>query len=430
MLRQNLELVVQYPAQNGIVCRGFHGLHLPAPAFVAFDGETGDDCNNARALGKAVCQELARLPGVGEEQAMPCSGAPLAGICHAIGVADCTKLLVHLFASPAPANAPKGAATLSAQAELLCASCSDLRILPALPAGTNATAFLPATWQKINAAFWADKATELVWPVLQQVGVSTQHNRLFISYLRSETSDIADQLFARLTQAGFDVFLDRCSVPVGVDFQEYLMEDLCDKTIVVLLNSPGITRSHWVGEEIALAKTHRLGLLELLFPTASPRKDVDPDLRMDIAPADLAPPAHGPALGLLTDSALSQIVTRIKTEHHRALYRRRYQLIDNFAAALVAAGKHGTLQPDGSFVVPGRVAGSSHVVALNARPPTLDDFCTFHTHGQIDNNRQGWLISPAPLFSAKRQAQLQWLGGLSNISHLNEAQMTALANRL
>lgn len=54
-------------------------------------------------------------------------------------------------------------------------------------------------------------------------------SRLFISYVRRDTSAIADQLFGALTQEGFDVFLDRCSVPVGVPFQKRLMQDLCDK---------------------------------------------------------------------------------------------------------------------------------------------------------------------------------------------------------
>ena len=268
---------------------------------------------------------------------------------------------------------------------------------------------------------------------MQRVGLSSEENRLFISYVRQDTSALADQLFVALTQEGFDVFLDRCSVPAGVAFQERLMQDLCDKAMVVLLNSSGVAQSHWVEEEIALVKIYRLGLLELRLPGGEERSDIDADFSHLLTSADLeqiAGGSHAANTQQLRPQALATVVDRIKEVHSLALHRRRCELADNFAAALVALGKTAQTLPDGTFLLQASATSSRTLVSLSARPPELGHFCSLHQRGNLGSGHEGWIISPAPFFLAERQAELSWLGDLSSIQHADEAQILQLVAHL
>jgi hypothetical protein len=219
---------------------------------------------------------------------------------------------------------------------------------------------------------------------------------------------------------------------VGAQFQERLMQDLCDKAMVVLLNSVGIADSHWVQEEIAIVKTYRLGLLQLRFPTGMERPDIDPDFTETLTRQDLVSAGSNYAIGSkkLSKATLAKIVNRIKQTHTRALHRRRYELIDNFAAALSAVGRIAQILPDGTFLLPAAHGRGEAVVGLTVRPPELGDFCRLHQRGNVSATRKGWLVSPAPFFLAQRQTSVAWLGGISDIQHANEAQITHLATNL
>jgi len=429
MLQNNLELIVQYPENQGYSCRGFRGLYLAAPAFVVFDGAVVADQGVANLLGRVFCDEILRYVGAQEERGMPCSGHRGQVSCHAMGVATCRKILVR----PAATGNATPIATWpapSAEAEWLSNwPQATWEVIPAMPSGTPVPANVPPQWLGINVCFWTRHPIESLWAVMQRAGLAPEESRLFISYVRKDTTPVADQLFEALTSEGFDVFLDRCSVPIGVPFQERLMQDLCDKAMVVLLNSAGVGQSVWVEEEIAIVKSYRLGLLELRFPSGQARLDIDPDFSQILSSGDLQPAGTAYAQGAhqLSASVLSHVVDRIKEMHGRVLHRRRYELIDNFAAALEASGKTAQVLSDGTFLLPASGPLHGTVVALTCRPPELGDFCALHQRGNVSANRPGWLISPSPFFLAHRQAHISWLGGLSNIQHANEAQMTQLA---
>ena len=72
---------------------------------------------------------------------------------------------------------------------------------------------------------------------MSRADITTEITRIFISYRRLETLPVALQLFDRLTHEGFDVFLDRFSIPPGYDFQRRLNQELEDKSMVILLES-------------------------------------------------------------------------------------------------------------------------------------------------------------------------------------------------
>jgi hypothetical protein len=153
------------------------------------------------------------------------------------------------------------------------------------------------------------------------------------------------------------------------------------------------------------------------------RLDVDADFRRKLAAADLDSSGKE-----LTASMLANVVGEIKLHHASALHRRRYELSDNFAKALSDAGHGGSPMGDGSFLVPSRTKpGTECVVAFTPRPPALGNFCNFHIRHGLGSHRLGYLLSPAPNFLASRQAELAWLGSLSYISHVDETQLSTLA---
>ena len=425
MLQNNLELIIQYPARNSYICRGFKGLHLHAPVFVVFEGATTNDQKLANLLGITFCHEVMRLAGTTEEHQMPCGGQLGVVNCHAIDEPTCKKILVQPAGNQAIPNNWPNAPTVEHrwQQKINDPLYSVVQVVPS--SHPSSSLRFPA----INACLWKSHPIESILAILQQAGIGHKENQVFISYVRKDSAAIADQLFQALTNEGFDVFLDRCSVPVGVQFQEHLMQDICDKAMVVLLNTDGVKNSHWVGEEIAIVKTYRLGLLEVLFPNVLKRKDIDPDFTEEITSADLLSAGSGYSTGHppLTTGKLTNIIERIKIEHGRALHRRRIELINNLAVALTNAGKSSQILPDGTFLVRPSRYGTEKIIALTSRTPTLGDFSLLHQQGKVSPIREGVIVSPAPLFQAHRLNQISWLGGVSNIQHINEAQLNALA---
>ncbi len=62
------------------------------------------------------------------------------------------------------------------------------------------TKLLEKKLQKRNVAFWENEIEELDLVVLARAGVTCLDRRVFVSYRRSETSPLADQLFDQLTR--------------------------------------------------------------------------------------------------------------------------------------------------------------------------------------------------------------------------------------
>lgn len=111
---------------------------------------------------------------------------------------------------------------------------SDVSILPVVKVdeSEDVTVKLPESIAHINAASWQEPGTIVAALLLEILGLVEKERKLFISYKRSETSELAEQLHTELEKRRFDVFLDRFSVEPGVDFQRRLDEDLGDKAFV------------------------------------------------------------------------------------------------------------------------------------------------------------------------------------------------------
>ena len=144
----------------------------------------------------------------------------------------------------------------------------DVSILPIFDTNKseNIGTQLPDTIAHINAVIWSGNGTNVAAALLELLGFVERERKVFISYRRRQTSELAVQLHTELVQRRFDVFLDRFSVEPGADFQRRLDEDLGDKAFLLVLESSDLYQSQWVRHEISYAHSHRIEMLALTLP--------------------------------------------------------------------------------------------------------------------------------------------------------------------
>lgn len=192
---------------------------------------------------------------------------------------------------------------------------------------------LPASLSHHNAAFWQDDGASVALTLLRTIGLTESQRKVFISYRRSETSDLADQLHTALVQRGFDVFLDRFSIHAGDYFPRRIDENLADKTFLLLLESNGLQESPWVQYEINFAIENHLGLTALNLPDCvNNMSEINETIRFRLTHDNLTKE------GTLTPQALARYLQHIESAHARALRRRRLRLLGSTMDRLHAKG--------------------------------------------------------------------------------------------
>jgi hypothetical protein len=143
-------------------------------------------------------------------------------------------------------------------------------VLPVIEAGPDAT-YLPEAISKINAfkkhdtgTAWADG---LVDETLSMAWLKRRARKVFISYRRIDSALIANQIFGRFNELGYEVFLDDATIERGVDFQRELKWWLNDADLLLALLSPRLTDSKWCAEELTFAQSHSIGIAALEWPS-------------------------------------------------------------------------------------------------------------------------------------------------------------------
>lgn len=149
-------------------------------------------------------------------------------------------------------------------------------VVPVVSAAARVSAELPAELRNINAMFHDAADTHLrrvVTAALQCLGLLPAQRRVFVSYRREESADVALQLFETLSARHFDVFLDTHSVSVAADFQAALWHRLCDSDVLVMLDTPGYFKSRWTTVEWGRAISKHISMLQLVWPGHTPERE-------------------------------------------------------------------------------------------------------------------------------------------------------------
>ena len=106
--------------------------------------------------------------------------------------------------------------------------------------------------------------------VLENLSLLRRSRKLFISYLRNESTAIAHQLRVAFDDAGYDAFLDTSSVPKSDDFQAVLWHRLLDSDVMVVLDTEHFLESRWTTKELAEASAMSVGMLRVVWPGVQP----------------------------------------------------------------------------------------------------------------------------------------------------------------
>ena len=221
----------------------------------------------------------------------------------------------------------------------------DVSILPIIDKNKSEdiSSQLPDTIAHINAAIWSGNGTNVAASLLELLGLVERERKVFITYRRRQTSELAEQLHTELIQRRFDVFLDRFSVAPGADFQRRLDEDLGDKAFLLVLESSELQESQWVRHEISYAHAHRIEMLALTLPNVSHTKlvpTIDDAFRVRLREDDISNE------GILTSDALTTTLESVELAHARALRRRREQILGSITEKLRTDGCTCSLAAD------------------------------------------------------------------------------------
>lgn len=148
-------------------------------------------------------------------------------------------------------------------------------VVPVVSSAAHVGVELPPSLRNINALI-ADPADTMLRRVasaaLQCLGLLPAQRRVFVSYRREESADVALQLFEALSARHFEVFLDTHSVSVATEFQAALWHRLCDSDVLVMLDTPGYFNSRWTTAEWGRAVAKHISMLQLVWPDHEPSR--------------------------------------------------------------------------------------------------------------------------------------------------------------
>ena len=416
-LRNGLQVIIQYPLPAGEwCCLGVSGLPIVRPCMIVLAplANTTREKDLCAKFGQSLKRHLLSMNG--QHVAPPCReliDSPES--CHALLLTSCRKLMVIVGDGTAPMPSSHEGITWKQQGHA---------VLPLLKAGTNVSFALHQPLAALHADSWMTSPTECLSAVLAAAGLVPEESRIFISYRRQDTQELADQLFDELSHHNFDVFLDRFRVLPGLDFQARLTEALQDKSVVLVLESANILQSKWTVFEIDFARMRRLGLLGLQVPGGSRVTQIATSAREILAPSDFMKSAGSLQL---TKTSLQRVIQRIKTEHDRALLWRRQQLRDAIRDALILEGSApATLSAQGLLCAQG--SGRTYSIWPALRAPTLPDF--HRADVDRDPGTAAVVVGPAAYVTSSRQAQTDWLSQVSKIPYFDEGQVLNLARQI
>ena len=228
-----------------------------------------------------------------------------------------------------------GARNVDVDKQIAQALANGVAVLPVFRSSEadDVSDMLPDRIQHLNAVDWDHNRSLALGTMLRLLGLVEDERRLFLSYVRRDSANVAEQLHRELQERQFDVFLDRFTVPPGTDFQRRLTEDLADRAFLLLLESEGIGDSRWVQHEISYALTHGIGTLAVTMPNLAVDREapIDEAFRFRLADSHVQN-------GKLSSSALRVLLDRVELSHASALRRRREQLLGSLIDHLEASG--------------------------------------------------------------------------------------------
>lgn len=286
-----------------------------------------------------------------------------------------------------------------------------LAVLPLTHAGDTVHEILPKVVRPLNAHLWDGEEEAATRALLRLLGLIEQERRLFLSYRRQETSALALQLRTRLSERGYDVFLDRFSVPPADDFQRRINIELSDKAFVLLLESSAAVGSLWVQHEVAFALSHGIALLALSLPETAREEqfpEVDEAFRHRLEEGALS---GSGADRELSDCALARVLDEVEARYARQLRQRRVGMLGSVALWLKDAGVEFAGTEDEWSLAADWPEAEGTVFLVTPRAPAPRDLRRLDTLREQQALATGCLVYASPAWDADDEALLRWIVG-------------------
>lgn len=105
----------------------------------------------------------------------------------------------------------------------------------------------------INKKENAKSTVLLCEAILAKLGLIKNTRKIFISYKRKETSNLAEKIQKILLSEGYSVFLDKSSIDVGADFMQEIRYSIVESDVFLLLNSNSYFDSIYTKKEFHAA---------------------------------------------------------------------------------------------------------------------------------------------------------------------------------
>lgn len=177
-----------------------------------------------------------------------------------------------------------------------------------------------------------DTPNAIVNTVLEGFNIVRKQRKLFISYRRTESREVATQLYEHFQGRNFDVFLDTNSIARGVEFQKNLFHKMMDCDTVLLLDTKDFLNSKYCREELEKAIANRIGILRIKWPdSVNPAYPGLIDI-MDLINSDFKSK-------MLKSEILNTLNNRVESLRVRSLASRQDALTTEFIETAKRKGK-------------------------------------------------------------------------------------------
>lgn len=300
-------------------------------------------------------------------------------------------------------------------------------ILPIVDDKTKFNALTPKILHPINGFELKTSLNiePLVGSILEGLGLLRLSRRLFISYRRCESRNVAVQLYERFEESGFDVFLDTHSIKTGDIFQDELWHRMADTDVVVLLDTPNFLGSEWTEKELAKANAMSIGILQLVWPNHTPQRMSELSIRHHLKNDDF----EDNKFENLKEDSVKNIISMTESLRARSLGARQDNIITEFMTPTRKIGLQVDLQPekfitiephDGEELVIIPTIGIPHAFIYNQseelvkriRGHKKNKVFLLYDHRNIRDkwlNHLVWLDSYLPIGSIKITEVEKWL---------------------
>lgn len=279
----------------------------------------------------------------------------------------------------------------------------NIPIVPLVSDVTNVSKELPECLRPLNAMALVREDTKLVKPAsvaLQCLGLLPPQRRVFVSYRRTESRDVAVQLFEALSARQFDVFLDTHSVGAATDFQSVLWHRLCDCDVVVMLDTPGFFDSRWARLEWGRATDKHISILQVLWPGHTPSRYSALATPRFLTEADFSS-------GKLIEVVIDEIALQVEGLRSRSVALRHANIAGHLRSSIERMG--GSIEGIGArrSLVMKLPSGSPLVAHPSVGVPTA---VTLHEAVRDGDTRRTIVVYDHVGLSDEWMTHLDWLG--------------------